>query len=94
MEFGGAVGGVEQAAIGRAAARGVEGHHPAVAVAVFLHSREPAAVVMFDARDAAVTPGRHVDADDRTVGAGIRPGVLRAVPGSRKPTLSRLRSGR
>src|SRR5262249_7127854 len=101
-----AVGPVNQAPIGRAAAGRVERDrrepvavvglplvHAPAAVAVFFGRHEHVVLEAFDARHLAVAARRDLDALDRAVGARIRPGVFLAVVGARKPGLLELLVG-
>ena len=63
---------------------------PAVAVRVLFGRREPALLVMLDARHLAVPLCGDFDARDEAVGAEIRPRVLRSVVGAREADLLQL----
>src|SRR5436190_15473651 len=97
IHFGhrGTIGPVQQAAIGRAAVPRVEGDRrqpaaivdlpsvrPSVTIVVVLRMGEDSVLVVLGPCDAPVAFGRDVDAGDRSVRSGERPGVLLPVVGT------------
>src|SRR5262249_16467200 len=106
LDASGSIGTIDQPAIGRTAVCGVEsdrrqviagvGFPPvdaSVSIAVFLGRGEHSPLVVLDARNLSIAPGRGLDPLDRTVGARIRPGVRLAVVGARGADLLELLIG-